>query len=69
MFTDIKFNHSGALLYIAVLYECSSDLSPFTACGTSFDFHKQIDYLFLIGTEEGKIHKVSCTCHRIFLFS
>lgn len=29
------------------------------ACGTSFDFHKQIDYLFLVGTEEGKIHKVS----------
>lgn len=29
-----------------------------TACGTSFDFHKQIDYLFLVGTEEGKIHKV-----------
>nr|XP_015218811.1 PREDICTED: dynein intermediate chain 1, axonemal isoform X1 [Lepisosteus oculatus] len=29
------------------------------ACGTSFDFHKQIDYLFLVGTEEGKIHKCS----------
>ncbi|XP_078139734.1 dynein intermediate chain 2, ciliary-like [Centroberyx gerrardi] len=28
------------------------------ACGTSFDFHKQIDYLFLVGTE-GKIHKCS----------
>ncbi|XP_075438618.1 dynein axonemal intermediate chain 1 isoform X2 [Ascaphus truei] len=27
-------------------------------CGTSFDFHKQIDYLFLVGTEEGKIYKV-----------
>uniref|UniRef100_A0AAR2L0P1 Dynein axonemal intermediate chain 1 n=1 Tax=Pygocentrus nattereri TaxID=42514 RepID=A0AAR2L0P1_PYGNA len=33
---------------------------PFiTACGTSFDFHKQTDYLFLVGTEEGKIHKCS----------
>lgn len=32
------------------------------ACGTSFDFHKQIDYLFLVGTEEGKIHKVSNSC-------
>ncbi|KAG7476534.1 hypothetical protein MATL_G00083930 [Megalops atlanticus] len=29
------------------------------ACGTSFDFHKQIDFLFLVGTEEGKIHKCS----------
>ncbi|KAF7668592.1 hypothetical protein LDENG_00001870 [Lucifuga dentata] len=29
------------------------------ACGTSFDFHKQIDYLFLVGTAEGKIHKCS----------
>ncbi|XP_029107800.1 dynein intermediate chain 1, axonemal-like [Scleropages formosus] len=29
------------------------------ACGTSFDFHKQIDYLFLVGTEEGKIFKCS----------
>ncbi|KAJ1094197.1 hypothetical protein NDU88_007275 [Pleurodeles waltl] len=29
------------------------------ACGTSFDFHKQIEYLFLVGTEEGKIHKCS----------
>ncbi|XP_030623882.1 dynein, axonemal, intermediate chain 1, paralog 2 [Chanos chanos] len=32
---------------------------PTTACGTCFDFHKQIDYMFLIGTEEGKIHKCS----------
>lgn len=28
------------------------------ACGTSFDFHKQMDHLFLVGTEDGKIHKV-----------
>ncbi|CAH1797516.1 unnamed protein product [Owenia fusiformis] len=28
-------------------------------CGTSFDFHRQTDYLFLVGTEEGKIHKCS----------
>ncbi|XP_072429261.1 dynein, axonemal, intermediate chain 1, paralog 2 isoform X2 [Chiloscyllium punctatum] len=28
-------------------------------CGTSFDFHKQKDNLFLVGTEEGKIHKCS----------
>lgn len=30
----------------------------FPGCGTSFDFHKKIDYLFLVGTEEGKIYKV-----------
>ncbi|NXS89194.1 DNAI1 protein, partial [Erpornis zantholeuca] len=27
--------------------------------GTSFDFHKKIDYLFLVGTEDGKIYKCS----------
>ncbi|XP_028261461.1 dynein, axonemal, intermediate chain 1, paralog 2 isoform X2 [Parambassis ranga] len=36
-------------------------------CGTSFDFHKQIDYLFLVGTEEGKIHKCSKTYSSQFL--
>uniref|UniRef100_A0A8C5C684 Dynein axonemal intermediate chain 1 n=1 Tax=Gadus morhua TaxID=8049 RepID=A0A8C5C684_GADMO len=29
------------------------------SCGTSFDFHPKIDFLFLVGTEEGKIHKCS----------
>jgi len=28
-------------------------------CGTSLAFHTKIDYLFLVGTEEGKIHKCS----------
>uniref|UniRef100_A0A8C9V342 Dynein axonemal intermediate chain 1 n=1 Tax=Scleropages formosus TaxID=113540 RepID=A0A8C9V342_SCLFO len=32
---------------------------PNPACGTSFDFHKEVDYLFLVGTEEGKIYKCS----------
>ncbi|KAE8298114.1 Dynein intermediate chain 2, ciliary [Larimichthys crocea] len=32
---------------------------PSIACGTSLDFHKHIGYLFLVGTEEGKIHKCS----------
>ncbi|XP_031549922.1 dynein intermediate chain 2, ciliary-like [Actinia tenebrosa] len=36
-------------------------------CGTSFDFHKTIDYLFLVGTEEGKIHKCSKTYSSQFL--
>ncbi|XP_045885069.1 dynein, axonemal, intermediate chain 1, paralog 2 isoform X1 [Micropterus dolomieu] len=40
---------------------------PRIACGTSFDFHKQIDYLFLVGTEEGKIHKCSKTYSSQFL--
>ncbi|KAM7422149.1 hypothetical protein PAMA_010293 [Pampus argenteus] len=40
---------------------------PSIACGTSFDFHKQINYLFLVGTEEGKIHKCSKTYSSQFL--
>ncbi|XP_069737048.1 dynein axonemal intermediate chain 1-like [Phaenicophaeus curvirostris] len=36
-------------------------------CGTSFDFHKKIDYLFLVGTEEGKIYKCSKYYSRQFL--
>uniref|UniRef100_A0A6Q2Y5Z2 Dynein axonemal intermediate chain 1 n=1 Tax=Esox lucius TaxID=8010 RepID=A0A6Q2Y5Z2_ESOLU len=51
VFTDIiKLSLVGAVFYDA----CCP-----TACGTSFDFHKQINYLFLVGTEEGKIHKCS----------
>ncbi|XP_034439516.1 dynein intermediate chain 2, ciliary-like [Hippoglossus hippoglossus] len=34
---------------------------PMFTCGTAFDFHKQIDSLFLVGTEGGKIHKCSKT--------
>uniref|UniRef100_A0AAX7U2L8 Dynein, axonemal, intermediate chain 1, paralog 2 n=1 Tax=Astatotilapia calliptera TaxID=8154 RepID=A0AAX7U2L8_ASTCA len=37
------------------------------ASGTSFDSHKQIDYMFLVGTEEGKIHKCSKTYSSQFL--
>ncbi|XP_026859997.2 dynein, axonemal, intermediate chain 1, paralog 2 [Electrophorus electricus] len=40
---------------------------PAMACGTSLDFHKQIDYLFLVGTEEGKIHKCSKSYSSQFL--
>ncbi|NXD27294.1 DNAI1 protein, partial [Spelaeornis formosus] len=35
--------------------------------GTSFDFHKKIDYLFLVGTEEGKIYKCSKSYSSQFL--
>ncbi|XP_056587163.1 dynein intermediate chain 2, ciliary-like isoform X2 [Triplophysa dalaica] len=38
-----------------------------TACGTAFDFHKQIDYLFLVGTLDGKIHKCSKSYSSQFL--
>ncbi|XP_008318626.1 dynein intermediate chain 1, axonemal [Cynoglossus semilaevis] len=37
------------------------------ACGTALDFHKQTDYLFLVGTEEGRIHKCSKTYSSQFL--
>ncbi|XP_060746289.1 dynein, axonemal, intermediate chain 1, paralog 2 [Tachysurus vachellii] len=54
LFTDIiKLSTEGAVS------EGHDDMTPDTACGTSFDFHKKIDYLFLVGTEEGKIHKCS----------
>ncbi|XP_034519932.1 dynein intermediate chain 1, axonemal isoform X3 [Ailuropoda melanoleuca] len=36
-------------------------------CGTAFDFHKEIDYLFLVGTEEGKIYKCSKSYSSKFL--
>ncbi|XP_005210384.2 dynein axonemal intermediate chain 1 isoform X2 [Bos indicus] len=36
-------------------------------CGTAFDFHREIDYLFLVGTEEGKIYKCSKSYSSQFL--
>uniref|UniRef100_A0A672HCR3 Dynein, axonemal, intermediate chain 1, paralog 2 n=1 Tax=Salarias fasciatus TaxID=181472 RepID=A0A672HCR3_SALFA len=39
--------------------QCLQCCFLYTACGTSLDFHKQTDFLFLVGTEEGKIHKCS----------
>ncbi|XP_048734714.2 dynein intermediate chain 2, ciliary-like isoform X2 [Ostrea edulis] len=38
-------------------------------CGTAFDFHKKNDYLFLVGTEEGKIHQCSKAYSSQFLDS
>ncbi|KAJ8304486.1 hypothetical protein KUTeg_018069 [Tegillarca granosa] len=38
-------------------------------CGTAFNFHKKNDYLFLIGTEEGKIHTCSKAYSSQFLDS
>jgi dynein intermediate chain 1 len=36
-------------------------------CGTCFDFNKQQDHLFLVGTEEGKVHKCSKAYNNQFL--
>jgi dynein intermediate chain 1 len=36
-------------------------------CGTCFDFNKQQDQIFLVGTEEGKLHKCSKTYTNQFL--
>lgn len=36
-------------------------------CGTCFDFNKQQDYLFIVGTEEGQIHKCSKSYNNQFL--
>ncbi|VFV20357.1 dynein intermediate chain [Lynx pardinus] len=36
-------------------------------CGTAFDFHREIDYMFLVGTEEGKIYKCSKSYSSKFL--
>lgn len=40
---------------------------PSLGYGTAFDFHKTMDYMFLVGTEEGKIHKCSKTYSSQFL--
>ncbi|XP_072517913.1 dynein, axonemal, intermediate chain 1, paralog 2 isoform X2 [Salminus brasiliensis] len=63
VFTDIiKLSIEGA-----VSNEQEGVQLPDIACGTSFDFHKQIDYLFLVGTEEGLIHKCSKSYSSQFL--
>ncbi|CAL8336258.1 unnamed protein product [Merluccius merluccius] len=55
VFSDvIKLSLEGAIPECLEVVEQSS-----VACGTSFDFHRKIDFLFLVGTEEGKIHKCS----------
>ena len=37
------------------------------AGGTACDFHKEKDYMFLVGTEEGKIHMCSKAYSSTFL--
>ncbi|KAM6470912.1 dynein axonemal intermediate chain 1 isoform 2-T2 [Liasis olivaceus] len=56
------------LLVEGTTMEGPEGLQLFTiGCGTSFDFHKKIDYLFLVGTEEGKIYKCSKSYSSQFL--
>ncbi|XP_060598579.1 dynein intermediate chain 2, ciliary-like isoform X1 [Ruditapes philippinarum] len=38
-------------------------------CGTAFDFHKKNDYMFVVGSEEGKIHTCSKAYSSQFLDS
>ncbi|XP_074052670.1 dynein axonemal intermediate chain 1 isoform X2 [Macrotis lagotis] len=63
MHTDIiKLNVEGSTTH------GPEEMNVFTiGCGTAFDFHKHIDYLFLVGTEEGKIYKCSKTYSSQFL--
>jgi dynein intermediate chain 1 len=39
------------------------------AGGTCFDFHNSIDHLFVVGTEEGEIHKCSKSYSNQYLLS
>jgi len=41
----------------------------FIGCGTAFDFHRKNDYMFVVGTEEGKIHTCSKAYSSQFLDS
>ena len=45
----------------------SPEYSNMKGCGTCFDFNKHQDYLFIVGTEEGKIHKCSKSYNNQFL--
>uniref|UniRef100_A0A3Q3EW26 Dynein axonemal intermediate chain 1 n=1 Tax=Labrus bergylta TaxID=56723 RepID=A0A3Q3EW26_9LABR len=51
----IKRMYSCCNVYTSVVV--LEAIFSYLSCGTSMDFHKQIDYLFLVGTEQGKIHK------------
>lgn len=59
MFNDMYNQHVTAYRSVVAGSNCVfMCLVLSAACGTAFDFHKEIDYLFLVGTEDGKIHKV-----------
>ncbi|ORY43819.1 WD40 repeat-like protein [Rhizoclosmatium globosum] len=66
IYTDVirlKFNESGTELV-------GEDEPLFSlAGGCCFDFHKTIDHLFVVGTEEGRIHKCSKTYNSQYLLS
>ncbi|KAI8835650.1 WD40-repeat-containing domain protein [Chytriomyces cf. hyalinus JEL632] len=66
IYTDVirlRFNESGTEIV-------GEDEPLFSlAGGCCFDFHKTIDHLFVVGTEEGRIHKCSKTYNSQYLLS
>uniref|UniRef100_A0A672YAV2 Dynein axonemal intermediate chain 1 n=1 Tax=Sphaeramia orbicularis TaxID=375764 RepID=A0A672YAV2_9TELE len=56
--TLVKVRYTNTLI-IHLCLDSNSRCLSFTVGGTSFDFHKHIDYLFLVGTEVGQIYKCS----------
>ncbi|KAK9796666.1 hypothetical protein WJX73_002635 [Symbiochloris irregularis] len=66
-----KLQHED-LMQLAAVTEAGarSDLGrPLPAAGVCFDFHKTADHLFLVGTEEGAIHKCSTAYSSEYLAS
>ena len=47
--------------------DSNGSIFSIVGCGTCFDFNKHQDYLFIVGTEEGKIHKCSKSYSNQFL--
>jgi len=71
LFTDVvtlnlenSANASGAADEVN---NSSADVVAAVGCGTCFDFNKQQDQLFLVCTEEGKVHKCSKSYKNQFL--
>ena len=67
-FYKIIFNLKNELIYTDVLTLSlekqisdgpDAGIAASIGCGTCFDFNKQQDHIFLVGTEEGKVHKCS----------
>ena len=58
------FDNYQNIQYFIIYHPCLFSLS---GGGTAFDFHREKDYLFLVGTEEGKIHLCSKAYSSTFL--
>jgi dynein intermediate chain 1 len=61
----LKFDGSAAANTPVVEEEKLFDL----AGGCCFDFHNKVDHLFVVGTEEGRIHKCSKDYNSQYLLS